>query len=381
MACRASFCRGAVFSIPTPKRNRPACSPQRTPLRGRYSSRFESYWEVRVSTSQSNATFNRTSASPDTARERGRPRLACPGRVVALIPAYNEERYIGSVVIKTRRYVDDVIVVDDGSSDLTALIADAAGALVIRHPHNMGKGVALQTGFMQARRMDAAMLVMLDGDGQHMPEDLPGVVQPIIDGEADIVIGSRYLGRTSDVPRHRVLGHNVFNFVTRVATGTSASDSQSGFRAFSGRTLELLNFNSHSFSVESEMQFMVREHDLRLAEVPITIEYSEKPKRPVVQHGLIVLNGILSLVGQYRPLFFFGLTGLLLMVIGLGWGLYVVDILERTGRLAVGSAILSAIFAIMGMISLSTGIILHSVRALLTSFAGSRLPGGFYVDV
>jgi glycosyltransferase involved in cell wall biosynthesis len=302
------------------------------------------------------------------------------GKTVALIPAFNEERFIGSVVIKTRRFVDDVIVVDDGSSDLTALIADAAGALVIQHPQNMGKGVALQTGFIQARRMGADLLVMLDGDGQHLPEELPRVAEPIINGQADIVIGSRYLENTSSVPRHRILGHNIFNTIIRVATGTSATDSQSGFRAFSAAALQCLNFNSSSFSVESEMQFMAREHDLRLQEVPITIEYNEKPKRPVVQHGLIVLNGRLALVGQYRPLLFFRLIGLFLMVTGLAFGLRVDDILERTGQLAIGTALLSALFAIMGMISLSTGIILHSVRALLNSFAGARLPGHLYID-
>jgi glycosyltransferase involved in cell wall biosynthesis len=333
-----------------------------------------------VTPSEFDTSFGK-SVSTDNTNEGPTLRLACVGRVAALIPAYNEERFIGSVVIRTLRYVDDVIVVDDGSSDLTALIADAAGAIVIQHPHNMGKGAALQTGFLRARHMDAAVLVMLDGDGQHLPEELTQVIRPIVDGQADIVIGSRYLDNVSNVPRHRVLGHNVFNLITRVTTGTNATDSQSGYRAFSSRALELLSFNSNSFSVESEMQFMVREHDLRLAEVPITIEYNEKPKRPVIQHGLIVLNGILSLVGQYRPLLFFGVVGLLLMTIGLGWGMYVVDILERTGNLAIGSALLSAIFAIMGMISFSTGIILHSVRALLISFAGARLPGSVYVDI
>jgi hypothetical protein len=161
------------------------------------------------------------------------------------------------------------------------------------------------------------------------------------------------------------MGHRVFNLLTTTASGVSASDSQSGFRAFSPRALQFLDFNSAGFSVESEMQFIAHENHLRLIEVPITIRYPDKPKRPVVSHGLSVLNGLLRIAGQYRPLLFFGLPGAILLIVGLVWGLRVVDIYGRTRQLAVGYAMISVLLTIIGMLGLSTGVTLHSIRGLL----------------
>lgn len=285
--------------------------------------------------------------------------------IVAVIPAYNEERYIGSVVLKTRKQVDTVIVVDDGSTDLTAEIAEAAGAIVVRHEGKQGKGKAMNTGFRRIRELDPAAIVMLDGDGQHLTEEVPQLLAPVLRGEADLVIGSRYLQKGGGVPRHRIWGHRAFNLLTRVASGVGASDSQSGFRAFSPRALEAISFRSDGFSVESEMQFLAHEHGLRLVEVPITADYVEEAKRPVVSHGLMVLNGVLRLIGQYRPLLFFGLPGLVVLLAGIGWGGWVVIIYQRSQTLAVGYALISILLTIVGSLSLFSGLILHSVRGLL----------------
>ena len=291
-------------------------------------------------------------------------------KVVALIPAYNEDCHIGSVVLKARNLVDTIIVVDDGSNDATVDIARAAGAIVVCLKENMGKGVALCAGFQKASELDVDVLVCIDGDGQHLPEELGRVIEPVCAGEADLVIGSRYLEATSHVPHLRIWGHILFNWITRWASGTQSSDSQSGFRAFSRAAVELISFQSEGFSVESEMQFLAREHNLRVMEVPITIRYDDKPKRPVWQHGLLVLNGILRLTGQYRPLLFFGGFGFLAMLFGAAWGVWVVNIYSNTQNLAVGYALISVFFVIIGSISLSTGIILHSMRGLLLDLAG-----------
>jgi glycosyltransferase involved in cell wall biosynthesis len=294
-------------------------------------------------------------------------------QVVAVIPAHNEERFIGSVVLRARTHADLVMVVDDGSTDATAEIAEAAGAVVIRHERNQGKGTALNTGFQKARDFCACCVVLLDADGQHFPEEIPVLLAPILSGEADLVIGSRYLnGRDRRVPGHRVWGHRVFNMLTRAASGVGATDSQSGFRAMSQRALRELSFSSAGFSVESEMQFLARERGLRVVEAPITPDYAEKPKRPVVQHGLMVLNGVLRLIGQYRPLLFFGLPGLIVLVIGLGWGVYVVELYRLRGGLAVGYAMISVLLTILGSLGLFAGIILHSIRGLLLELVGSR---------
>jgi glycosyltransferase involved in cell wall biosynthesis len=290
--------------------------------------------------------------------------------LIAIIPAYNEERFIGSVVLKAKKYVDTVMVIDDGSMDLTAEIAQAAGALVVPMEHNRGKGAALNYGFQKARELGAHAVVILDADGQHRPEEIPTVMAPIQEERADIVVGSRYLERNSRVPFARILGHRFFNSFTNWLTGTHVTDSQSGFRAFSNRALQQINFESKDFSVESEMQFLATRKDLKLVEVPIVIRYTDQAKRPVISHGVSVLNGILRLIGQNRPLLFFGVPGVMVLLVGLLWGAWVVEIYSRSQTLAVGYALISVMLSIIGMFSLFTGIILHSVRALLHELVG-----------
>lgn len=281
--------------------------------------------------------------------------------ITVLIPAYNETRFIGSTVLKACTYADTVIVIDDGSKDNTAEVAEAAGAILVRHTHNMGKGAALNTGFCKARELGAQIVVTLDADGQHMPEELPRVVEPVLAGEADIVIGSRYISRQSKVPRHRIWGHWFFNQLTHLSSGISASDSQSGYRAYSAAALDVLSFCSDGFSVESEMQFIAHEKGLRLKEVPITILYTDKPKRSVMKQGLTVLGGVLKLTGQYHPLIYYGMPGLLLISLGLILGLEVITIIKPS----TNTALISLLFTVIGTMLYSMGIMLHAIRGLI----------------
>ncbi len=286
-------------------------------------------------------------------------------KTVAVIPAYNEERFIGSVVLQTRSLVDVVIVVDDGSTDNTAEIAHAAGATVLSHKQNQGKGKALCTGLQAARRFRPEAVVLLDGDGQHLPSEVPTLLAPILAGEADMVVGSRYLNGHSRVPLMRVWGHRLFNFLTYCTSGVHLTDSQNGFRAFSARVLDALNFHSNGFSVESEMQMLAQQHGWKVKEVPVTVLYAGKPKRSAFFQGLMVLDGILRLIGQHRPLLSFSLMGLLLLMAGMGWGFCVVEIYRRTQVLAVGYALICVMLTILGSICISTGFILHSLRGLI----------------
>ncbi|MGE3269816.1 MAG: glycosyltransferase family 2 protein [Chloroflexota bacterium] len=292
-------------------------------------------------------------------------RLRTTPKIIAVIPAFNEERAIGSVVLKVLPFVEEAIVIDDGSADATADIARRAGATVVRHETNQGKGVALRTGFRHARDRHADAIVTLDADGQHMPSEIPFVAQPVLEDRADIVVGSRYLEPTSDVPLARIWGHRVFNFITNRSSGVTVTDSQSGFRAFSSRALENLTFSSDSFSVESEMQFLARQAGLRLVEVPIVIRYDDPPKRNVFVQGLVVLNGIMRLIGQHHPLLFFSLPGLIFLIAGLALGIHVVDQYTAFRELAVGYGMLTVLLLVVGHVSFFAGVILHSVRGLL----------------
>lgn len=293
-------------------------------------------------------------------------------KVVVVVPAYNEERFIGSVVLKLKRYPVEVLVVDDGSSDGTGEIAKAGGATVISQSENQGKGIALNAGFAAARSLNPDAIVVIDGDGQHLPEELMRIVRPILDGQADIAIGSRYLRNTSNTPLRRRWGHKLINLASNFTSGVNVSDSQSGYRAFSRKAYENLNFQSSGFSVESEMQFLAKEHDLRVMDVPITIRYTDKAKRSAVQQGLTVLNGILRLAGQYRPLLFFGVPGFLLLTTGIIWGLVVIERYNASHTLAAGYAMICLLLSILGLIMLSTGFTLHSIRGLLNDFFGLK---------
>ncbi len=285
--------------------------------------------------------------------------------LIAVIPAFNEDRFIASVVLKARRYVDRVIVVDDGSQDETAWVAEAAGAEVIRQP-NSGKAAALNTGLAAAQARNAAAVILLDGDGQHDPNDIPRLLAPIQSGAADLVVGSRFMGLRSNTPRWRVVGQRALTALTNVASGVPLSDSQSGFRALSKRALNLMTFTSRGFSVESEMQFLIRQHNLQALEVPISVNYDERPKRNPFAHGFQVLTGILRLVGQHRPLFFFGTTGALAILIGLLLGASVVSTYNTYSALALGTALIAITLCIIGVFAIFTGVILHTIRAYMS---------------
>ncbi len=295
--------------------------------------------------------------------------------ILAVIAAYNEDRFIGSVVLKTQHYVDQVIVVDDGSTDGTAQIAEQAGAIVLRHDRNRGKAQALNTGLGHARRLQPRAVVLLDADGQHDPAAIPALLAPVCDGDADIVVGSRFLGVPSNIPRWRVFGQRALTAATNLASGTPLSDSQSGFRALSPKAVERMVFRPDGgFSIESEMQFLAHEHKLVIREIPVVVRYDEPPKRNPFGHGWQVLNGIIALVSQRRPLFFFGVPGVVILALGLALGIEVVNRYEAHAQLAVGYALVSVFLSLVGIQTVFTGIVLHTIRAFLADSRASWGP-------
>ncbi|MFC4542219.1 glycosyltransferase family 2 protein [Halosolutus amylolyticus] len=237
-------------------------------------------------------------------------------RILVGIPAYNEETTIGSVTLAARRYADDVVVADDGSTDRTAEIARAAGALVLRHPKNRGKGRAVRTLLRYAKSTACDVFVLLDGDGQHSPATIPDLVEPILSDDADLVIGSRYADRGTgkQTPRYRRAGQRTLDLLTSLSLGTDLTDTQSGFRALSTESIDELQLESDGYRVESEMINVASRRGLRIAEIPVFARYSGENDHSLdpVRHGISVVTYLLEILRNDRPVLFYGFPAMLL---------------------------------------------------------------------
>jgi glycosyltransferase involved in cell wall biosynthesis len=209
-------------------------------------------------------------------------------KVVAAIPCHNEEQFIADIVRAVQRHVHQVVVVDDGSSDDTSGAAEAAGALVVRHDSNRGPGVAYRSCLEAARELGADVLVTLDGDGQHLPEELPPVLEPLLRGEADLVIGSRFLDHY-EIRRYRKFGIDVITWLYNLGSPVKVVDAQSCFRGYNRRALDTLSVSEHGFGFSVELLVQAREYGLTIKEVPISCIYhaNSHSQNPVL-HGLTV---------------------------------------------------------------------------------------------
>jgi glycosyltransferase involved in cell wall biosynthesis len=286
--------------------------------------------------------------------------------IVVAIPAYNEDRFIGSMVLKLRAGDRDVLVVDDGSTDATAEVAEGAGATVVRHAHNAGKMAAVETAFQHARGIGADALVLIDGDSQHDPSDVEHLLEPILNGSADMVVGSRFAGVRSAIPRWRVAGQRALTLATNLGSGLHLSDSESGFRAFSRRAIDEMRFNGRGFSLEPATQFEAKARGWKVVEVPIHVHYQEPMKRNPVWHGMAQIDAILRLISEHRPLLFFGVPGLFMLLAGLMLGLQVVRIYEVSQQLAIGYSLITVLLVIVGVLAAFVGVMLHAIREIVS---------------
>jgi glycosyltransferase involved in cell wall biosynthesis len=222
-------------------------------------------------------------------------------RTAAVIPILNEAATIGSLVAEVHPQVDIVVVVDDGSTDGGPMAAAQAGATVLRHRSNAGKGRALATALEWARGQPGIeWLVLLDGDGQHDPTVISKLVADASRRGLDILVGSRFTG-TSNAPLYRVVGLHVLSAAASLGSGVHLTDSQSGFRVLSRRAIERLKLTEDGFGVETEMQFQAARSGLRVGETPISIRYTGPARRSPVVHGVSVLLRTLTMTARYRP--------------------------------------------------------------------------------
>jgi len=286
-------------------------------------------------------------------------------RVLVAIPCLNEEATIGSVVLKARQYADEVVVVDDGSTDDTAEIAELAGAKVLRHARNLGKGMAIRTAWLYAREVGPSAFVLMDGDHQHHPEDIVRLAQHILSDEADMVIGVRW-GRTSGMPMYRRVGKRMLDYATAAGTTDGKlTDSQSGYRVFSRDALRVLEPSEGGLSIESQMLLEAQDKNLRIDEVDVDFRYDlDGSSKTPGRHGVEVLGRLIQLVSERRPLFFFGAGGLILLGLATALGIVVAQTFYETGNLAVGYSFVVVTLGIIGSLSIFMGVVLNVMRRM-----------------
>ncbi len=278
--------------------------------------------------------------------------------IIVGMPAYNEERYIGSVVLRARRFAREVVVVDDGSSDRTAQVARLAGATVVQHKQNRGYGATVQTVLAEAKKRNPDVLVLLDADGQHNPEEIPALVNALAAG-ADVVIGSRKI-RSEDIPAYRRFGQKVISYFTRVLSRSTLSDTESGFRAFSRRAVNVLEPKEQGMAISAETISEATAKGLKIAEVPISAIYTKDGSTlNPIRHGVGVLNRVLAMISERRPLLFFGTAGAIFIILGIVAGVIVLKALFTINELAVGTALVSMLLITVGTLCIFAGVILN----------------------
>ena len=283
---------------------------------------------------------------------------------VAVIPAHNEAATIGTVVLQTQPHVETVIVIDDGSTDKTAEIAQLAGARVCSHDQNKGKGAAIQTGFELGMTDDADTLVFLDGDGQHDPDSIPALVEPIENGESDLVIGSRTKQGIGTAPRHRKVCRGILNTITNAVNGTEVTDTQSGFRAMRAGLIEEMIFEDTGMGIESTLLTEAVGAGAQVSEVPVQEHYPKtaSPNHNPISHAVAVLSSILKIVRREHPLLVFGIIGAMSLLLGGYLGYDTTTHYWATQVFWPGRAMLSMLFAIIGTQLITAALILDSVN-------------------
>jgi glycosyltransferase involved in cell wall biosynthesis len=297
--------------------------------------------------------------------------------VVVGIPAFNEERTIARVVLEAEKHADVVIVCDDGSSDMTREIAEGLGADVVRHDRNLGYGAAIRSLFERARDVGADVLVTVDADGQHDAAEIPRLLEPIVDGVADLAIGSRFVAvnGAGEMPLYRRVGAQL---ITRLVNGSAKSgvrDAQSGFRAYSRKAIEGLRFFETGMGASVEILLKASKNNLKIVEVPSSCKYrGEVPtstEHPVT-HGIGVVMTIIRVVVERKPLTLLGIPAVVFLFTGVGFGVWMLQIYALEHRIITNIALASIGFLFIGFFMLSTAITLYAISRLARRMSGAE---------
>ncbi len=288
--------------------------------------------------------------------------------ITAILPAYNKEVYIGTLVLQTRKHVDNIIVIDDGSSDRTGEMAKLAGAKVIRHTRKMGKGAALKSGFEYVGRNGAKVIVTMDFDGEHNPDYIPILINPILKGEADVVNGSWHVkdnGKKSNFYQFKGKYNldNVLNSNTRLP----ATDMQSGIQAFARHTLTAFKFKSNGNTTGNDMLNDAANAGLRVKEIEIGVKQSiDCTTQNHGNHILKTMVRMLEDIELCRPLYYLTIPGMACTIIGMGLGLDILKDFFMGETLRFWPMLFMIVLTLLGVFMAFTGIILHSVSRMIS---------------
>jgi glycosyltransferase involved in cell wall biosynthesis len=283
--------------------------------------------------------------------------------ILTCIPAFNEGKVIDEVIKKCLKFSDQVVVCDDGSTDDTYEIADAAGAHVIRHDVNIGKGEALRTLFKFAIHSKNDIIVTIDGDGQFLPEEIPKLVSDIEEKKSDIVIGYRFDDAT-DMPNYRRFGNKMLDKMANMVTELSVSDTQSGYRAYSKDVIEKLNFNIKGFGADVEILIDAANKGFRISEQKVTVIYntgSDTSTKNPISHAGEVVTTILERIAIKSPLKYLGIPGIVTIVLGIYFALDVFITYNDTGYFSLPFTLIGATFLVLGLILFLMATMLFSV--------------------
>ena len=282
------------------------------------------------------------------------------------IPAYNEEKNIASIITKLKKITDSIIVCDDGSSDMTSDISKNLGAIVITHKKNMGYGVAINSIFQKAKELNVDLLVTFDADGQHRVEDIEKVVEPIKNNTADLVIGSRFLDKKSNVPNYRKIGIKVITKITNASIKKKLTDSQSGFRAYNKQVLSQISPSDIGMGISTEILIKSSSKGLRIMEVPVTILYSgDTSTHNPVSHGTSVLLSTIKFTSIEHPLKFYGIPSVIFLIIGGIFTTLAIQYYIDVGRLNSNLTLIGGGAVLIGIIFLICAILLYSLVSVV----------------
>ena len=287
-------------------------------------------------------------------------------KIIICIPAFNEAKSISEIIQRSKKYANEVLVYDDGSKDDTFEVATAAGATVIRNPENLGYGVAIRSLFQAAKEQSADIMITLDSDGQHNPDQIPHLIEQIREG-FDIVIGSRFLRKDDKekVPRVRSFGIRTITKLTQTGASGKITDSQSGFRAYSKNALSKINLFQDGMAVSTEILLRASEKKLSITEVPITINYDiEDPStHNPITHGVGVLYSVFQYFSLRHPMAFYGLPGIALLVVAAFFMKNALNLFSKTGYVSTNMILIAVGIAVVGVVLLATGAILYTLIA------------------